>query len=229
MIKWFYLFSVIFTLCAYFNSAYEDLFFSVTIVSAVGFIHIALKIYMATRHHCQGETCTDSNHLTWKLLNSVGILNPEVNPLKSLDFVIQFNPTKTNNLCSLEYSLNYMNLNVGLWQVCVSDISIFYDAETIPANCQGGVLAIKSNLVLNTNELGFGQQVILDKFYFQKLVSGSHIGLSDIEFKKIENKTWFTINSNQKIIKVTVDTYLGSPSTLCSGKVCITLLFRKLK
>lgn len=220
---------LLFTICALFNSALEDFIFFLSAFVVLGLIKVLKKIYMASRHLCQGEKCSEDNHLTWKLLSSVGVLNPEVNPLKSLDFIVQFTPTGTNNICSLEYSQHYMNLSSGLWQVCVSDISIFYDKQSIPTNCHGGVLAVKSNLVLSTNERGFSQQVILDKFFFQKLPGGTLVDLNDIEFKKNENKTWFTINSNQKIIKVTIDSYLGSPSTLCSGKICVTLLFRKLK
>lgn len=219
-----------FTVSALFaNNAFEELIALSCVLAFLGILKLFSKLYMASKHHCQGDKCSEENHLTWRLLSSVGILNPDVNPLKSLDFIIQFMPKENNNICSLEYSQHYMNLSSGLWQVCVSDISIFYDSDSVPTNCHGGVLAVKTNLVLSTNERGYSQQVILDKFYFQKLTAGTLVDLNDIEFKKNENKTWFTINSNQKIIKVTIDSYLGSPSTLCSGKICVTLLFRKLK
>lgn len=220
-----------FAISAFLDETGEVIFYSTIFMIVSVLCKIVHFFYMAARHTCKGDSCSEENHATWKLLSSIGVLNPEVNPLKSLDFIIKFNPGESNNFCAVDYSQDYMNLNSGLWQTCVSDISIFYDSKTIPDNCQGGVLAITTNLVVRLNKRNFSEQVILDKFFFQKLLPlpPEHIEVSDIEHKKNDHKTWFTINSSQKVIKVFVDSYLGAPSTFCSGQICITLLFRKLK
>lgn len=206
----------------------ESFIFPLFICVALGVLFKTVQvIYMASKHVCNKTDCTESNHLTWKILNSVGILNPEVNPLKSINFVIHFDPTKDENTSSYTCNHDYMNLSLGVWQVCVADISISYNTKRIPENCQGGILAVRSNIVLGLNSENFSEEVILDKFYFQKLKESPNA--IDIEYLKNDNKTWFTINSCQKNIKLTIVSFVGFPSSFCSAEIVVNLLFRKLK
>lgn len=224
--------NVLLTISVFFviASFLEDSFFFILILGFILTVSACFKFFshlsMASKHVCNQERCSEENHLTWKILSSVGILNPEINPVKSLNFLIDFVPTNHENICTLQYSNDYMNLSVGVWQVCVADISIIYNSANLPEVCQGGILAIKSNVVLGLNESNFSTEVILDKFYFQRLRVDHN---SDIEYIKNDNKTWYTVNCTQRLIKVSVESFIGSPSTFCTGQIVVHLLFRKLK
>lgn len=177
-------------------------------------------------HDCSGSSCSHESHSSLaNFLPIAGLFQPEVNPVRSLCFVIQFDPHKTPCFASVDYNTSYLQLFKGVWQLRVSDVCVYYNNAKKGLETDPAILAIRSNLCQTLNVRNINESLCLDKiFYKSTLAEGTQFDLI-----KNSEATWFTVNNPNTTITVSVETFFADSKNLAMSNIAVTLLFRKIK